>query len=727
MLKPVYTFLLLLLFVSGIHRNPVQADDDPFRIMLFSGGIFLVNHQGERIPAAIGLAIRPERFKEIELATGSRLYLQRGERLLRLERPGTIAVAEIVKEPGSLLSDTLQFLAKLTRPRSFTRQVRARGAQIDPDTSDSALFRRIWEEIALDDVSAAAAVPPEDALAAAAWFHQQDQPARTAYILEYLDNTTQPRNPFYQTLRNDSLRGVPLADINATVEETRRAATQQQQDFRYQALLIGINKYDHPAWQPLDNPVADIRSIRNLLVESYRFSPGDITILENPTFSEMINAFQELKTTVDNRTRLIIYYAGHGYYPEDEDEGYWIPRNGGDPATQRFFIPTSIILSKMKAIRSRHTLLITDSCFSGSLIRKSRGAVIGSGFYRDLSSKKSRQIITSGGLEPVSDSGSGNHSVFAGNLLQILSKERETPLSASELAIEIRKSLKNAGARQTPEYGRLYAAGDENGEFFFVRREQSLRFADSRPAAPPPSLQDPERNGLDLIGMSNPPDNDGSAFQAVGEEPWIGVGLFYHIGFLNYNHTIPSGADAGKAVRISTSLEGSGLQLTYRRTQGKSGYGAIFNLGQFSRIKSCANTDSSLSDVGFRTCKEEEDRESVDHSTLSGYFTHLGVFADYSMAVYKRLSVQLGGAVKHRYYVLDHILEAERLNSSTLAACGKGGLAFRNLNWATRIYMDFCASTFEFGGSLHELNEDDARDVRLLGSVNVGLETLFLF
>jgi len=719
--------LILAILAAGLLLKPAHAEPAPFRVLLHSGSIFLLDHQQKKVPVIVGQEITREQYAQIEVAPGSRLYLQRGQNLLRLNVAGIFKLVDLEKGAEPRLSNALQFLSALTKPRHFTHQAKARGREDSTAATDPVFFNDIWERIALSEPSSSIPVVPEDALSTAAWFHQQGKPNRTAYILERLDTTTHPQNPFYQQLRNDSLRGVSLAGINAEIENTRQSTRSQLNRFRYQALLIGVNRYDHPAWQTLDSPVADIRSIREMLVDLYRFHPNDIISLENPTFSQVIEGFQQLKKTVGPQTRLMIYYAGHGYYPADEDEGYWIPRDGGDPATQQFFIPTSIILSKMKAIKSQQTLLITDSCFSGSLIRKSRGVAVDSGFYRELSSKKSRQIITSGGLEPVSDSGGGAHSVFAGNLLQILSEERSDPLSASELAIELRKSLKNSGVDQTPAYGRFHSADDENGEFFFVQKGQTPLSAEKQVSRKLKAKPEAPENSLDIIGMTNPPVNDGSALQATGVQDWRSIGLFIHQGSMEYNYQYTPDSGAAETVRISSSLEGIGLKAEVRRTNHKGGYGLSFDLGQFARIQTCTENDSVLSDIGIKTCDRADNEDSSNKTSLSGLFSHLTVFADYSVLLWREISVQLGGSVQYQYYTLNNFLEQGSLNSSTIGACGKSGVTYRKDQWHTRFFMDFCLTTFELGGSLHELNETHASDVRLLANLSAGLAAGFQF
>ncbi|MBT4266594.1 MAG: caspase family protein [Deltaproteobacteria bacterium] len=707
--------------------KPVFAEKKPFRVLLFSGAVFVMDQQGQRKPVTVNQEISSAHYTSIQLTSGARLFLQKGRQLLRIDTSGTFQIDEIDRKTGSGLSNALQFLSALSKPRSFSRQVNARGKETAPPLSDADYFYGIWENLVLNQASSTIPIASEDLLAAAAWFHQQGNQARTAYILEHLDLTTRPRNPFLQQLRSASLSEVSLATINVEVENTRRNAGNRLSNFRYMALLIGINRYDNSAWQPLTNPIEDIAAIRNQLIDSYRFRPEDIISLENPTFSQIIDSFHTLKKKVDNRTHLMIYYAGHGYYPADEEEGYWIPKNGGDPSTQRFFIPTSTVLSKMKAIKSRHTLLIADSCFSGSLVRKSRGPTVPSGFYRELSQKKSRQIITSGGLEPVSDSGGRNHSIFAGNLLEILSKKRAEPLSASELAVQLRKSLKNTGAEQTPEYGRLYIADDENGEFFFVHKDQSLVFAENKSDAPSPSETDTDSNKLEYIGMSNPPQNDGSAFQSRNREHWGFLGVIHYQGRLEYNYQPTGTVSSQEKLKIAATMEGNGLKAEYRLTNHKRAFGLSLDLGQLTTLTTCTSDKNSVSGFGFQSCEEEGQFDSLNSTTLSGLFSHLGVFVDYSVLIWRAFSLQLGGEIQYQYYALNEFLEEKALDSSTLGACSKVGVSYRNNDWSARLLFDLCLTAFEFGGSLHQVENSQGEDVRMLGNIVVGLAAGYQF
>lgn len=85
--------------------------------------------------------------------------------------------------------------------------------------------------------------------------------------------------------------------------------------------------------------------------------------------------------------------------------------------------------------------------------------------------KRSRMLLSSGGDQPVLDTGGGLNSVFARALLDELESNQQI-LSTPELFIRIQKRVQVAAARnkfvQTPQFKSIKGAGHELGDFFFV-------------------------------------------------------------------------------------------------------------------------------------------------------------------------------------------------------------------------------------------------------------------
>ncbi len=472
-MKNKIQFLLCLIFgILMMFAQTVLAQDSVINLILLRGNVQLLDTSGQRFPAKIGQKVYPVQFPQLELESNATIFLKRGNRLIQLSKPGIYSIDSLFTPQTPRLDNAISFLKQLSQPRLYSTNSLVRGTKSGKPLDDDAYFEALWERIVAESEERVSSMPAADLLSASAWFTQQGKKARVAFILERLSGQKAGENEFYHQMRLEALRGIRLAEINRELETTRQKVAAQTATLRYKALLIGINNYEHSAWQGLKNPISDVRAIRQVLVEYYQFKPADVISLEDASYDEIVEAFNQLKQFTGDNTSLLVYYAGHGFYPQDEGEGYWIPKDAGEPDSLRLFLPTSTVLGKINSIKTKHTLLIADSCFSGSLIRKTRGVENNSRFYQDLSGKKSRQIITSGGLEPVDDQGAGNHSIFAGKFLSILKQNRQEPLSASELAFNLRKEVKNAWGNQTPEYGRLQIKDDENGEFFFVQLEE---------------------------------------------------------------------------------------------------------------------------------------------------------------------------------------------------------------------------------------------------------------
>ena len=171
---------------------------------------------------------------------------------------------------------------------------------------------------------------------------------------------------------------------------------------------------------------------------------------------------------------MLVYYAGHGYLDSDTNTGYWVPVDAkGQDHTS--FLRNSTIRDELTLIASRakHVLLISDSCFSGSLLRSgTRGIPEGAGteqYYSKVMKKKSVQIMAAGGVEYVDDDyKSSGHSPFTYFLLNELKTNDRPLISLSEISTNVEKAVAN-NVEQVPESGVLHGAGDELGEFVFVK------------------------------------------------------------------------------------------------------------------------------------------------------------------------------------------------------------------------------------------------------------------
>ncbi|MGD8569538.1 MAG: caspase family protein [Gammaproteobacteria bacterium] len=247
----------------------------------------------------------------------------------------------------------------------------------------------------------------------------------------------------------------------------------------YRALVIGNNQYRDPAhrWQPLTTAVSGANAIADLVKTQYHFQ--DVTVLTNATRSDILHALSDLTRRVNDNDSVLLYYAGHGYLDQETNKGYWVPVDAvGDDDTT--FLRNSTIRDELNTIarRARHTLLISDSCFSGSLLRGvTRGPVPDTNresYYQQVAQKKSVQIITAGGVEFVDDNyADSGQSPFTYFLLNELGQNNKPVITASELSSNVEEAVAN-NSSQVPESGVLQGAGDELGEFIFLKMDISV-------------------------------------------------------------------------------------------------------------------------------------------------------------------------------------------------------------------------------------------------------------
>jgi len=232
---------------------------------------------------------------------------------------------------------------------------------------------------------------------------------------------------------------------------------------RYYALLIGINDYEDPAITNLDNPVNDTRKLFDVLKTSYSFSEENITLLINAKREEIISSLDKLETKLTENDNLLIFYAGHGYWDEKTGKGYWFPADAKYNNTANW-IRNSTISGYISGIRTRHTLLIADACFSGGIF-KTRAAF--SGASRAISriyELPSRKAMTSGTLKVVPDK-----SVFLYYLTTRLQENQEEFLPAEKLFFSFKPAVLN-NSENIPQFGVIKNAGDEGGDFVFIKK-----------------------------------------------------------------------------------------------------------------------------------------------------------------------------------------------------------------------------------------------------------------
>jgi hypothetical protein len=233
----------------------------------------------------------------------------------------------------------------------------------------------------------------------------------------------------------------------------------------YHALVIGNNKYR--SLPKLDTAVNDAESISTLLRNRYGFKT---TLLTNATRAEILTALRLLRETLTEPDNLLIYYAGHGWLDKEADEGYWLPVDAEQDSDINW-ISNATITGYLRSIQAKHVMIVADSCYSGTLTRGIKLEVKAPDYLQRISRQRARIVLSSGGLEPVSDGGGGGkHSAFARHFIDELNANQGV-LDSTTLYSKIRRPVMLA-ADQAPELADIRKAGHEGGDFLFIRTGQ---------------------------------------------------------------------------------------------------------------------------------------------------------------------------------------------------------------------------------------------------------------
>jgi WD40 repeat protein len=238
----------------------------------------------------------------------------------------------------------------------------------------------------------------------------------------------------------------------------------------YYALIIGVDNYKGQ-WSPLKNAVSDARAICQLLRSKYKFDYLKELYNEQATRVNIINELEWLVQNVKPSDNLLIYYSGHGEFNQALNKGYWVPVDAAAASTS-YYISNSDIQTFLGGIKSKHTLLISDACFSGDIFRGNTVSIPfeeSDKYYAKVNSVSSRKAITSGGIEPVLDGGREGHSVFAYYLLKALDGNANKYYDASQLFDNIKIPVIN-NSDQSPQFNAIKNAGDEGGQFIFLKK-----------------------------------------------------------------------------------------------------------------------------------------------------------------------------------------------------------------------------------------------------------------
>lgn len=226
------------------------------------------------------------------------------------------------------------------------------------------------------------------------------------------------------------------------------------------ALLVGINDYEHPVFQPLGNAQQDAEDFAALLAgDPYGFQTR-LLLGKEATKQRVLDALFDLRDVEEN-SRVVFYFAGHGYTIPDRfghETGYLACT---DTSPQRDY--TALNLDEVTNLRrfsaAKHIAFIFDSCFSGKALGMTTLRSAADRFIE----RRAYQVLSAGaGDQAVSDMRS-----MTRLLLQALDPERATDLvrlNAVGLFVQDQMA-RDTRSTQIPQFGHI--EGSQGGDLVF--------------------------------------------------------------------------------------------------------------------------------------------------------------------------------------------------------------------------------------------------------------------
>lgn len=132
------------------------------------------------------------------------------------------------------------------------------------------------------------------------------------------------------------------------------------------AVVIGNREYggDVP---DVEFAVRDAEYVREYLIKTMGYRPGNIFYYTNATFSNMKVAFKKLKNAVKKeKSDVFIYYSGHGAPDSLSGQGFFVPVDADPNFIKETGYAVKDLYTMLNTLGSKSTTVVIDACFSGS-------------------------------------------------------------------------------------------------------------------------------------------------------------------------------------------------------------------------------------------------------------------------------------------------------------------------------------------------------------------------
>ena len=135
------------------------------------------------------------------------------------------------------------------------------------------------------------------------------------------------------------------------------------------ALLIGVSESSEEDLPELPSATEDIRAMQAVLQNPEMGGFDSVAVLPNPTRQEMEEAIETLFANCKKEDLVLFYFSGHGIIDEKGKFYLVTPQTRKERGNliKATAVAATVLHDNMGNSRSKHQVLILDSCFSGAI------------------------------------------------------------------------------------------------------------------------------------------------------------------------------------------------------------------------------------------------------------------------------------------------------------------------------------------------------------------------
>lgn len=229
------------------------------------------------------------------------------------------------------------------------------------------------------------------------------------------------------------------------------------------ALLIGVSQTSEEELPELPSAIEDIRAMQAVLQnpDLGGFDSADVKILPNPTRQEMEEAIETLFAKCKKDDLVLFYFSGHGITDERGKLYLVTPQTRKEQGNliKATAVAATVLHENMGSCRSKHQVLILDSCFSGAIAEGLTGKSAESkvDIQRELGGE-GRAILTSSNAVQKSfhiqgyDLSIYTHYLIDGIQTGAANQDGDDYISADELHEYAKKKLEQEAPAMSPQF-----------------------------------------------------------------------------------------------------------------------------------------------------------------------------------------------------------------------------------------------------------------------------------